>query len=87
MEKRVLRESDRNDSDLSDEDQNQLQSESERNERSGSVPDVKFLASQSDGKSVKNLSGEKPKPKVSRYSNFNITESQSDDDMGHDSDS
>ena len=86
MDKRVLRESDRNLSDHSDEDQTELQSESERNERSGSVPDVKFLASQSDSKSVKNLSGEKPKPKVSRYSNFNITETESDDDASHDSD-
>jgi len=86
MDKRVLRESDRNDSDLSDEDQNELKSESERNERRGSVPDVKFLVSHGEGKSVKDLSGEKPKPKVSRYADFNTTESQSDDDMSHESD-
>jgi len=85
MEKRVLRESDRNESDLSDEDQTEMQSESERNERGGSQPDVKYQ-SRHEGKRVKNLSGEKPKQKVSRYSNFNITETESDDDASHDSD-
>ena len=52
MEKRVLRESDRNESDLSDEDQTEMQSESERNERGGSQPDVKYQ-SRHEGKRVK----------------------------------
>ena len=52
MEKRVLRESDRNDSDLSDEDQTEMQSESERNERRGSKPDVKYLVRKRERKRV-----------------------------------